>query len=121
MTLADGGGIYTLSNQGPASQEEYNYLHDFQKSQWADYGDHGIYMDEQTSGYTVSNNVLVNCPALSQNHTGTNTISSNSGTLASTISAAGIEAAYVSIKNTLTIPIPTFPNLSGQSDSGACP
>lgn len=57
--LADGGGIYTLSNQGSGSQMEYNYIHDFQKSQWADYGDHGLYLDEQTSGYTVSHNVLV--------------------------------------------------------------
>jgi hypothetical protein len=118
--LADGGAIYTLSNQGPASQMEYNYLHDFQKSQWADYADHSIYLDEQTSGYTISNNVLVNCPALFQNSAGANTISNNAGTLASTISGAGIEPAYVGIKNNLTIPIPAFPP-AGQAGSGTCP
>ena len=117
--LADGGGIYTLSNQGSGSQMEYNYIHDFQKSQWADYGDHGLYLDEQTSGYTVSHNVLVNCPAISTNHPGTNTMSDNAGTLASTISAAGIEPAYADIKTNLIIPIPTFAS-SGGGASGAC-
>jgi hypothetical protein len=117
--LADGGGIYTLSNQGSGSQMEYNYIHDFQKSQWADYGDHGLYLDEQTSGYTVSHNVLVNCPAISTNHPGTNTMSDNAGTLASTISGAGIEPAYADIKTNLTIPIPTFPN-GGGGTSGTC-
>jgi Right handed beta helix region len=117
--LADGGGIYTLSNQGSGSQMEYNYIHDFQKSLWADYGDHGLYLDEQTSGYTVSHNVLVNCPAISTNHPGTNTMSDNAGTLASTISAAGIEPAYADIKTSLTIPIPTFVS-SGGGTSGTC-
>jgi hypothetical protein len=120
--LADGGGIYTLSNQGSGSQMEYNYLHDFQKSQWADYGDHGLYLDEQTSGYSVSHNVLVNCPAISTNHPGTNTMSDNAGTLASTISAAGIEPAYVDIKANLAIPVPTFGNSGsdGGGTTGAC-
>jgi len=119
--LADGGGIYTLSNQGSGSQMEYNYIHDFQKSQWADYGDHGLYLDEQTSGYTVSHNVLVNCPAISTNHPGTNTMSDNAGTLASTISGAGIEPAYVDIKKNLMIPIPAFASSgTGGQAGGAC-
>jgi hypothetical protein len=118
--LADGGGIYTLSNQGSGSQMEYNYIHDFQKSQWADYGDHGLYLDEQTSGYTVSHNVLVNCPAISTNHPGTNTMSDNAGTLASTISGAGIEPGYVDIKKNLTIPIPAFASSAGGGTTGAC-
>jgi hypothetical protein len=119
--LADGGGIYTLSNQGSGSQMEYNYIHDFQKSQWADYGDHGLYLDEQTSGYTVSHNVLVNCPAISTNHPGANTMSDNAGTLASTISGAGIEPAYVDIKKNLTIPIPAFSSsVTGGQAGGAC-
>jgi hypothetical protein len=117
--LADGGGIYTLSNQGSGSQMEYNYIHDFQKSQWADYGDHGLYLDEQTSGYSVSHNVLVNCPAISTNHPGANTMTDNAGTLASTISSAGIEPAYLDIKKNLTIPLPIFAS-SGGGTSGAC-
>jgi hypothetical protein len=102
---------------------EYNYIHDFQKSQWADYGDHGLYLDEQTSGYTVSHNVLVNCPAISTNHPGTDTMTDNAGTLASTISAAGIEPAYIDIKDNLTIPTPTFASsggLDGGAATGAC-
>jgi hypothetical protein len=121
--LADGGAIYTLSNQNPASQMEFNYLHDFKTSTWADYDDHTIYLDQDSSGYTVSNNVQVNCPQcpkLFLNSAGTNTISNNSGTLASTISGAGLEAAYVSIKSNLTIPVPTFP-AAGQGSSGTCP
>ncbi|MFL5307596.1 MAG: right-handed parallel beta-helix repeat-containing protein [Polyangia bacterium] len=107
--LADAGAIYTLSNQGPSSQEQYNYLHDFKKSQWADYADHGIYMDEQTSGYTVAHNVLVNCPSIFQNSVGpNNTLTDNAGMLASTISAAGLESAYADIKANVTIPVPAF-------------
>ena len=60
--LADGAGIYTLSNQQPNSQMQYNYLHDYQTSQWADYGSLGIYLDEQTSGYTIAHNAMVNAP-----------------------------------------------------------
>ena len=41
---------------------QYNYLHDYSTSQWADYGDNGIYLDEQTSGYTVAHNAMVNAP-----------------------------------------------------------
>jgi hypothetical protein len=121
--LADGGAIYTLSNQDPSSQMEFNYLHDSSTSTWADYDDHTIYLDQNSSGYTVSDNVQVNCPGcpkLFQNSDGANTITNNSGTLASTISGAGLEAAYVSIKNNLTIPVPTFP-AAGQGGTGTCP
>ncbi len=107
--LADGGGIYTLSNQQPASQMEYNYLHDYSTSQWADYGDQGIYLDEQTSGYTVAHNAMVNAPTnVAQNNTGTNTITDNPASNASSVSSmAGIEATYADIKTT-TIPVPSF-------------
>jgi len=107
--LADGGALYTLSNQQPASQMEYNYLHDYGTSQWADYGDQGIYLDEQTSGYTVAHNAMVNAPTnVAQNNTGTNTITDNPASNASSVtSMAGIEASYADIKTT-TIPVPSF-------------
>lgn len=57
--LCDGGGIYTLSNQEPGSLMAGNYIHDNLLPKGADYSSHGIYMDEQTTGYTVLNNVLV--------------------------------------------------------------
>ncbi len=107
--MADGAALYTLSNQQPASQMEYNYLHDYQTSQWADYGDQGIYLDEQTSGYTIAHNAMVNAPTnVAQNNTGTNTVTDNpASNSSSVISTAGIEASYADIKNT-AIPLPTF-------------
>ncbi len=115
--LADGASIYTLSNQLPASQMEYNYVHDYSTSQWADYGDNGLYLDEGTRGFTVANNVMVNCPTnIVQNGNdkldpcqmgGSNTNTNNGGTSSSTIAAAGIESAYLGIK-TMKAPLPTF-------------
>jgi hypothetical protein len=107
--LADGAGIYTLSNQQPNSQMQYNYLHDYQTSQWADYGSLGIYLDEQTSGYAIAHNAMVNAPSgVAQNAAGTNTITDTpAANPQSVMSMAGIEAAYADIKN-LTIPVPSF-------------
>ena len=107
--LADGGGIYTLSNQGPASQMQYNYLHDYQTTSWADYGDQGIYLDEQTAGYTVAHNAMVNAPNnVARNVNGTDTITDTPAANPSSVnSMAGIESAYADIK-TLAIPVPTF-------------
>jgi hypothetical protein len=107
--MADGGGIYTLSNQQPNSQMQYNYLHDYQTSTWADYGSQGIYLDEQTSGYTIAHNAMVNAPAnVAQNNTGQNTITDTPASNPSSVnSMAGIEAAYADIKN-LTVPTPSF-------------
>jgi hypothetical protein len=107
--LADGAGIYTLSNQQPNSQMQYNYLHDYQTSTWADYGSQGIYLDEQTSGYTIAHNAMVNAPAnVAQNQTGQNTITDTPAANSQSVSSmAGIEAAYADIKN-VTIPLPSF-------------
>jgi hypothetical protein len=107
--LADGAAIYTLSNQQPNSEMQYNYLHDYQTSTWADYGSQGIYLDEQTSGYTIAHNAMVNAPAnVAQNRTGQNTITDTPASNPSSVNAmAGIESAYADIK-TLTIPVPSF-------------
>ena len=107
--MADGAALYTLSNQQPTSQMQYNYLHDYQTSQWADYGDNGIYLDEQTSGYTIAHNAMVNAPTnVVQNQTGQNTITDNPTTNPQSVtSMAGIEASYADIKTT-TIPAASF-------------
>ena len=110
--LADCGSIYTLSNQMPASEMQYNYCHDFMQSPWADYSINNLYMDEGTDGYTVAHNVLVNSPNIvHQNKNGTHmTITDNGPTTTmtqSTIMNAGIEPAYADIK-TLTIPPATY-------------
>jgi len=110
--LADGGGIYTLSNQGTGSELEYNYLHDYSQSQWADYCCvHGVYMDEQTSGYTVEHNDMVNCPEdVFRNENGQDTVTDNSSNPSgaqNTMATAGLEPAYATIKS-LTIPAAAF-------------
>jgi hypothetical protein len=109
--MTDGGAIYTLSNQGTGDQMQYNYIHDYACSKWADYGCNGLYLDEKTSGYTVSHNVMVNCPTnVAQNQTGANTITDNGANPSgaqNTIATAGIEPAYADIK-TLTVPPATF-------------
>ncbi|MCH5192132.1 MAG: right-handed parallel beta-helix repeat-containing protein [Oscillospiraceae bacterium] len=69
--LCDAGGIYTLSKQ-PNSEMIGNYIHDITTPAWADYDTCGIYMDEQTGGYTVKNNVLENAPIIWRNQNGKN-------------------------------------------------
>jgi hypothetical protein len=102
LMLGDAGGIYTLSNQGQNSTMNYNYVHDFFPVAWADNGIQGIYLDEQTSGYSVIGNVFVNAvgdQTVHHNQSPNNTESNNAGTSATTIANAGIEAAYRDIKN----------------------
>ncbi len=69
--LCDAGGIYTLSKQ-PGSEMSGNYIHDIVLPEWADYGTSGIYMDEQTEGYTVKYNVLENACGVGMNRVGHN-------------------------------------------------
>lgn len=71
QVLCDAGGIYTLSKQ-PNSEMSGNYIHDIILPEWADYGTNGIYMDENTSGYTVKNNVLENALGVVKHLTGEN-------------------------------------------------
>jgi hypothetical protein len=109
--MTDGGAIYTLSNQATGDEVQYNYVHDYACSKWADYGCTGLYLDEKTSGYTVAHNVMVNCPTnVAQNQIGKNTITDNGGNpqgAQNTIATAGIEATYADIKN-LTVPAAKF-------------
>jgi hypothetical protein len=109
--LAGGAGISTQSNQGPASEMQYNYLHDFGQTPWADYAVLGLYLDEGTTGYTVAHNVMVNTPgALIAPTAGANTLTDNGADpdgAQATIASAGIEPSFADIKN-LTIPVATF-------------
>ncbi len=110
--LADCGSIYTLSNQMPASEMQYNYCHDFQQSQWADYSINNLYMDEGTDGYTVAHNVLLNSPNIvHQNKNGSHMTITDNGPnptgAQATMTSAGIEPAYVDIRD-LVIPAATF-------------
>lgn len=71
QVLCDAGGIYTLSKQ-PDSEISGNYIHDIYHPEWADYATSGIYMDEQTSGYTVKYNVLDHGWGIGMNRVGEN-------------------------------------------------
>jgi len=118
--LADGGNIYTLSNQGTGGQIQYNYMHDNTASTWADYWLLGIYLDEGSSGFDISHNVSKNSPAnIACNVCGTYTQSDNAGSAASTISGAGLEAAYAGIKSKTTIPLPSFGGSTGIATKGS--
>ena len=69
--LCDAGGIYTLSKQ-PDSEMSGNYIHDINLPDGADYATSGIYMDEQTAGYTVKNNVIYHAWGVGRNNNGEN-------------------------------------------------
>ena len=71
QVLCDAGGIYTLSKQ-PDSEISGNYIHNIYLPEWADYATSGIYMDEQTSGYTVKYNVLDHGWGIGMNRVGEN-------------------------------------------------
>jgi hypothetical protein len=109
--LAGSAAISTQSNQGPASEIRYNYLHDFSQSQWSDYAVQGLFLDEGSTGYTVAHNLMINTPgSLIAQNAGANTVTDNGSTPSSaesTMAVAGIESGYADIK-ALIILIPTF-------------
>ena len=74
--LCDAGGIYTLSKQ-PDSEIIGNYIHDINLPDGADYATSGIYMDEQTAGYTVKNNVIYHAWGVGRNNNGENDYQEN--------------------------------------------
>jgi hypothetical protein len=109
--LAGAAGIETLSNQSPASEIQYNYLHDFGTSTWADATAHGFYLNGGTTGYTAAHNVMVNVPSwlIAIDAVG-NTVFDNGANpvgAQSTMVSAGIEPIYADIK-ALPIPAATF-------------
>jgi hypothetical protein len=109
--LAGGSGIETLSNQGPTSEIQYNYLHDFGTSTWADATAHGFYLNGGTAGYSVAHNVMVNVPkwTIAIDAVG-NTVTDNGTNPAgaqNTMASAGIEPIYADIK-AFTLPTATF-------------
>ncbi len=106
--LCDGAAIYTLSNQGKNGQIMYNYSHDINGSDWADYWTCPIYQDEGTSGFEIAYNVAVNAPkGTACNQCGDNYAHDNDGSDQGVISRAGIESKYKSIKQK-EIPLPNF-------------
>jgi hypothetical protein len=106
--LCDGGGIYTLSNQGPASTIRYNYIHNTVRSVWATtqytptYPVASVYLDQGSAGFTIDQNCLVNTiPKWMVNFNATesyNTLGTNPAYDAGIISNAGIQSAFQDIR-----------------------
>jgi hypothetical protein len=109
--LASGAGIETLSNQGPASEIQYNYLHDFGGSTWADGNALAYFLNDGTSGYTATHNLLLNVPKgiVALNAANNNVLDNgpNPSGAQNTQASAGIEPIYTDIK-TLGIPAANF-------------
>lgn len=106
--LCDGAAIYTLSNQGKNGQIMYNYSHDINGSDWADYWTCPIYQDEGTSGFEIAYNVAVNAPkGTACNACGQNYAHDNDGFDQKVVDNAGLESKYKSIKQK-DIPLPNF-------------
>ncbi len=74
--LCDAGGIYTLSEQ-PGSMMRQNYIHDIALSRWADYSTWGIYLDEGTGGYLVTENIVEKAYDVNLHATGENKVWGN--------------------------------------------
>lgn len=95
--LGDGGGLYTLENC--TCTMNANYIHDAVKSSWATrYVICGIYLDEETQDWTVSNNVIraisgYNTQSVHTNQIYTNTLSNNSAYSQTTVDNAGPRTA----------------------------
>lgn len=117
--LCDGAGIYTLSNQQPASTIKYNYIQHTTRSVWATtqytptYPVASIYLDQGSSGFTIDQNCVANnIPKWQVNFNGTesyNTLGTNPAFDAAIIGNAGIQAAYQNIKNIDPMPAPPTP------------
>lgn len=89
--LDDGAGIYTLSNQ-PGTVIAENYIHNIARSPWAGGSPvAGVYLDEQSGGITVRDNVLLDVPTrINQNRNQpNNTFTNNDGDSPATIANAG--------------------------------
>ncbi|MCD8048507.1 MAG: right-handed parallel beta-helix repeat-containing protein [Clostridia bacterium] len=108
MAVCDGAAIYTLSTQ-PNSEMAYNYIHDITRKEWFDYGCAGLYLDEQTSGYSVHDNAMFDCPGIwqNQNPSGGNSLSNN-GIICDEdiILVSGVEEEYRDI-----LPLEEYPQM----------
>ncbi|WP_284646291.1 discoidin domain-containing protein [Paenibacillus silviterrae] len=122
--LDDGGGIYTLSYQ-PGTRITDNYIHDVLRSPWTTmnqppekewWKNLGIYLDQNSSGMTVMNNVILNSERDIKTNVapyGTSTFIRNHNDLQYVKLMAGLEPAYRDIR--LTVPTDPPPRLPDQT------
>lgn len=76
LSVCDGAAVYTLSKQ-PQSEITENFIHDYSRHPWFDYDCAGIYLDEQTEGFKIQDNVMINCPGIWEHLTGENKLKNN--------------------------------------------
>lgn len=117
--LCDGGGIYTLSNQGPASTIEHNYIDSTTRSVWATtthtwtYPVASIYLDQGSSGFTIDGNCVANnIPKWRVNFNATeayNTLGTNPAYDTAIMNNAGIQPAFQDIRLIDPMPVPPAP------------
>jgi len=114
--LDDGAGIYTLSKQSGTLIEE-NHIHNMVRNPWAGYYEiAGLYLDEQSEGITMRNNVVQNLSGVlvwKQNRANTNWVHTNGNSIPNQqniINRAGLEPAFREIRNGVNqhiAPVPT--------------
>lgn len=94
--LCDAGGLYTLSNQTPSYMMN-NYIHDYPSPVWGDYGSASIYIDQDTMGYHIYDNVIMNGASWGLHYNGSqdlNSANNNNGTDQNTRDFAGPLGSY---------------------------
>ena len=105
--LDDGAGIYTLSKQ-PGTLIEENYISDLTRNPWAgNYEITALYLDEQSEGITLRNNVVRNLSGVNlfkQNRVrdGANSVSNNGANIPNAdaiMAKAGLQSAYRDIRS----------------------
>jgi hypothetical protein len=99
-TMADGGGIYTLSLQ-PDTVIAENYITDIVRAPWlGGYEINGVFCDRGSSGITVSGNVFQNIDDedIRFNDVGSVILSDNGGSSPTVKANAGLEPAYRDIR-----------------------
>ena len=99
-TMADGGGIYTLSLQ-PGTLIAENYITDIVRAPWlGEYEINGVFCDVGSSGITVSGNVFQNIDDqdIRFNNVGAVILSNNGGSSPTVTANAGLEPAYRNVR-----------------------
>lgn len=126
--MDDGAGIYTLSKQ-PGTLIEENHISNIVRNSWAGYYEiSGLYLDEQSEGITMRNNVVQQLSGASvwkQNRANANNVYNNGEGIANQqaiINNAGLEPSYQNIRDIVSNPIAESPSQGPYPvDSAAIP
>jgi hypothetical protein len=113
--LDDGAGIYTLSKQHNSLIEE-NHIYNLVRNTWAGYYEiAALYLDEQSEGITMRNNVVQNLSGVmvwKQNRANSNTVHTNGSNVPNQqaiIDRAGLQSAFHDVRNLIAGPTAPSP------------